>query len=95
MKFVADASYLMIINYQDGWYVLESNTEQSRREWIGMDLPQEELVWLLRGSKTFSEIEDDWMVVSNSKSQVILRKKENELRIHLDDYGRIIRQEKT
>ena len=86
----ADATRLMILNYQEGWYVLEKNTEQSRRKWLGMDLSIEELGWLFQGEKTFST-EEEWRIVGKTPERMRLSRGETELKIRFDSLGRIRR----
>ena len=89
----ADATRLMILDYQEGWYVLEENTEQSRRKWLGMDLSLEELGWLLQGGKTFST-QEEWRIIGETPERMSLSRGETELKIRFDSLGRIRRLEK-
>ncbi len=89
----ADATRLMILDYQEGWYVLEANTEHSRRKWLGMDLSLEELGWLLQGGKTFSK-EEEWRIVGETPERMRLSRGGTELKIHFDSLGRIRSLEK-
>ncbi len=88
-----DRRQLMIVDYNQEWYVLEGNTALSRQAWLGMDLSLEELQWIL-SAKPPDYAKNGWLLTELASGDKLLQKGRKSIRLRLDAENRIRKMQK-
>jgi len=77
----------LVLNYQDKNFVLEENSWEVRKTWLGMDLSLDELRWLIIGR--LPEKTQSWKRKKNPTGEWQLTQNTTEIRIHYNSDGYI------
>ena len=77
----------LVLNYQDKNFVLEENSWEVRKTWLGMDLTLEELRWLIIGR--LPEKTQSWKRKKNPTGEWQLTQNTTEIRIRYNSDGYI------
>jgi len=88
----ANSKNFLLINFQEKYYIKENNNAEVRHKWLGMDLTQIELKWLILGKIPLGN--NTWIVHKLSKNKYRILKGSTELIFHLNSMGHIENMEK-
>ena len=88
----ANSEKLLILNFQEKYYILENNNNEVRQTWLGMDLSLIELKWLILGKIPLGN--HTWKMQKISKNEYRILKGSTELIFHLNSMGQIEYMEK-
>ena len=75
----------LVLNYQDKNFVLEENSWEVRKTWLGMDLSLDELRWLIIGR--LPEKTQSWKRKKNPTGEWQLTQNTTEILIRYNSYG--------
>lgn len=84
----ADEHQLLIVDYNQDWYVLEQNTTLSRQTWLGMDLSLAELEWILNGAPKVRS-KKGWLQTELGSGDRLLQRGRKSIRLRFDSGARI------
>ena len=88
----ANSEKLLILNFQEKYYILENNNNEVRQTWLGMDLSLIELKWLILGKIPLGN--HTWKMQKISKNEYRILKGSTEMIFHLNSQGHIGYMEK-
>jgi len=88
----ANAEKLLILNFQEKYYILENNNNKMRKTWLGMDLSLIELKWLILGKISLEN--NNWEMQKISKTEYRILKGSTEIIFHFNSQGHIEYMEK-
>ena len=83
----------LLLNFQEKNYVLEENNWEIRKTWLGMDLSQTELKWLILGQ--IPKKTPDWQRKMLPSGELQLIQGATEIRLILNSEGRIENMSKS
>ena len=88
----ANSENLLIKNFQEKYYIKENNNNEVRQKWLGMDLSQIELKWLILGRIPFEH--NTSTIQKLSKNKYLIHKGSKKIIFHLNYLGHIEHMEK-
>ncbi len=83
---------LLILNFQEKYYILADNNIEIRQAWLGMDLSSVELQCLILG--IIPQENNNWKIKTSSKNEYRIINGTTELIFHLNSMGQIEYMEK-